>query len=174
MAAVGRRRLARVLVAAAGVLGVVGSMAGPASAAQTCTGASDSNLCLSVDGVGGGRFRVHVGIDVPMSLAEAQEYIDDPGDPFVVTIVADDGIGSSCPLFCGTVIPVLFRVPLTGLGASGSGLGGDFDITVPGTALNEDPPGQEDEIRAFAELWDRDTNTLVRRFVSNQISGNWP
>lgn len=169
-----RRRLLRVLVAVVGVLGIVGSTAGPASAAQTCTGHSDSNLCLAIDGIGGGLFHVHVGIDVHMSLAEAQEYVDDPGDPFVVTIVADDGI-VSCPIFCGTVIPVLFQVPLTALGASSeAGLSGDFDITVPGSALNEDPPGQEDEIRAFVELWDRDTNQMVRRYMSNQISGNWP
>src|SRR5882724_11275993 len=169
-----RRRLLRVLIAAVGVLGVVGSTAGPASAAQTCTGASDSNLCLAVDGLGGGLFRVHVGIDVHMSLADAQEYIDDPGDPFVVTIVADDGI-VSCPIFCGTVIPTLFQVPLTALGASsGSGLSGDFDIIVAGSSLDEDPPGQEDEIRAFVELWDRDTNRLIHRFMSNQLSGNWP
>ena len=166
------RRLVQVLIAAVGVLGVVGSTAGPASAAQTCNSTGGSVVCLAVDGVGGGQFKVHVGIEVQMSRAEAQEYIDDPGDPFVVTIVADDGI-VSCPVFCGTVVPVLFRVPLTQLGAGDSSLGADFDITVPASALNEDPPGQEDEIRAFVELWDRDTNTLVRRFMSNQISGNW-
>jgi hypothetical protein len=171
-----RRRLVRllgVLIAVVGVVGVVGLTAGPAAAAQTCTGRSDSNLCLAVDALGGGLFRVHVGIDVHMSFAQAQEYIDDPGDPFVVTIVGDDGI-VSCPIFCGTVIPVLFQVPLTALGASDeSGLSADFDVTVPGSALNEDPPGQEDEIRTFVELWDRDTNRLITRFMSNQLSGNW-
>jgi hypothetical protein len=169
-----RRRLSRVLIAVVGVLGIVGSTAGPAAAEQTCTGHSDSNLCLAVDGLGGGLFRVHVGIDVHMSFADAQEYVDDPGDPFVVTVVQDDGIGG-CPIFCGTVIQVLFQVPLTALGASSqSGLGGDFDITVPASALDDDPPGEEDEIRAFVELWDRDTNRMIKRYMSNQLSGNWP
>jgi len=100
--------------------------------------------------------------------------VDQAGDPFVVRIVADDGI-DSCPIFCGTVIPTLLTLPMTGLGASSeSGLSGDFEATVPGSWLNEDPPGQEDEIRAFVELWDRDTNIRTATFMSNQLSGNWP
>ena len=169
-----RRRLGMLAVALVGAVSAVGLGTGTASAASSCTINSERGVCLAVDGVGGGNFRVHVGVDVHMSLAEAQEYIDDPGDPFVVKIVADDGI-DSCPILCGTVIPTLFFVPMTGLSASAErGLSGSFDITVPGSALNDDPAGEEDEIRAFVELWDRDTNRLTKRYMSNQISGNWP
>lgn len=154
------------LVMSLAVVGGVGLTAVPASAAQTCTGRSDSNLCLAIDGLGNGVFRVHVGIDVHMSLAEAQEYIDDAGVPFRVTIFGDDGGGTD---------QALFDLPLTSLGASsGFGLSGDFDLNVTGNTLNEDPPGQEDEIRARVQLIDTDTNRVTATFVSNQLSGNWP
>jgi len=158
-----RRRLLQLLIAATAVVGAVGLMAGPASAAQTCTGAADSNLCLAINGLGGNTFAVHVGIDVHMSLEKAQEYIDDPGDPFIVWIRGDDS---------GSLAEFLFTVPRTALGASAeSGLSGDFDITVPGSLLNEDT-GQ-DEIRAQVFLIDTDTTHTDATFVSNRIVGNW-
>lgn len=154
------RGVLRLLIAATAFLGAVGLMTGPASAAQTCTGRPDSNLCLAINGVGNGNFAVHVGIDVHMSRDEAQEYIDDPGDPFTVWIRGDDG-------------EFLFTLPTTALGASEeSGLSGDFDRIVPGTALNED--SGQDEIVAFVILTDTDTNTVTRTFTSNPIIGNWP
>jgi hypothetical protein len=159
-----RRRLLQLLIAATAVVGAVSLTAGPASAAQTCTGHADSNLCLAVNGVGNGTFAVHVGIDVHMSLEEAQEYIDDPGDPFVVWIRGDDS---------GSLAEFLFTVPRTDLGASAeSGLSGDFDIVVPGSWLNED--NGTDEVRAQVFLIDTDTNTTTATFVSNRIVGNWP
>jgi hypothetical protein len=156
-----------------GIVSTVGLGTGTASAASSCAINSERSLCLAVDAVGGRNYLVHVGVNVHMPVEEAQEYVDDPGAPFFVTIVADDGI-VSCPIFCGTVIPTLFQVPMTDLSASSDGgLSGSFDVIVPGSALNEDPPGQEDEIRAFVEVWDRDTNRLVKRYLSNQLSGNW-
>jgi hypothetical protein len=168
-----KRWLRMLIVTLLGTVSAVGLGSGTASAAHSCAINAERGLCLEVNAVGDGNYTVHVGVDVHMPIAEAQEYIDDPGDPFVVTIVADDGI-DSCPIFCGTVVPNLFRVPVTHLSATSQrGLSGSFDITVPGSALNEDPAGQEDEIRAVVELWDRDTNRLIERYMSNQLSGNW-
>jgi hypothetical protein len=169
-----RRWLGMLTVALVGIGTAVGLVAGTASAAGTCTINRERSICLDVNGVGNGNFTVHVGVLVPMSAVDAQEYIDDPGNPIVVTIVADDGIVTSCPLVCGVVIPTLFQVPVTAMEASDEGLSAFFDVTVSGNALNEDPPGQEDEIRAIVELWDRDTNTKVNSWLSNQLSGNWP
>jgi hypothetical protein len=154
------------LIAGLAVVGIVGLTAMPASAAVKCGGTGNSDLCLQIDRLTNGAFRVHVGIDVHMSLADAQEYVDDVGVPFRVTIFGDDGGGTDQPLF---------DVPLTDLGASsGFGLSADFDISVPSSFLNEDPPGQEDEIRARVQLIDTDTNRITATYVSGQISGNWP
>lgn len=170
-----KRGLRMLLVAAVGVTSAIALTAGTASAAHTCSNNSERHICLAVDGVGGGNFAVHVDIDLLMSAADAQEFIDDPGDPFVVTIVADDGIDTSCPIVCGTVVPTLFHMPMSLLTASNEhGLSGNFDLTVPGSWLNEDPPGQEDEIRAYIQVWDRDTNRMIHSYYSNQLSGNWP
>ena len=160
-----RRRTGPILAAGLAFVGVVGLTAAPAYAAQTCRSTGNSVLCLAINGVGNGMFRVHVGIDVHMSVADAQEYIDDTGEPLRVLILGDDS---------GTD-QALFTVPRTNLVASsGFGLSGDFDRTVPGSMLNEDPPGQEDEIRARVQLVDTDTNRVTATYVSNQISGNWP
>jgi hypothetical protein len=157
-------RLLQVMIAAAAVFGAVGLTAAPASAEQTCTGRPDSNLCLAINGLGNGTFAVHVGIDVHMSLEEAQEYVDDAGDPLFASIRGDDS---------GNVSQFLFSMPLTDVGASSeSGLSADFDLVVPGSWLNED--NGTDEIRAFVSLIDTDTNTIRKTFLSNQIVGNWP
>ena len=159
-----RRWVTRTLAAGLAVVGIVGLTTAPASAAMTCTGRPDSNTCLWIDGIGNGLFRVHVGIDVHMSLAAAQEYIDDAGDPFSVVVFGDDGGGAD---------QALFIVPLIALGASTeSGLSGDFETVVPGSALNEDP-GQADEIRARVLLIDTDLNRVTGTYLSNQLSGNW-
>ncbi|PRY44787.1 hypothetical protein [Umezawaea tangerina] len=158
-----KHRLLQSLVALSMVVGAVGTTAGTASAAQTCTGATDANLCLWIDGVGNGNFRVHVGIDVHISRADAQEYIDDAGDPFTVWIRGNDNGPNE----------FLFSLPMTAIGASDeSGLSGDFELVVPATSLNED--SGTDEIVAVVTLTDTDTNTVTKNFVSNQLVGNWP
>jgi len=144
---------------------------------SSCTSNGERGLCLAIDGVGGGRFSVHVGVDVHMSVADAQEYIDDPGDPFDVIIVGDDGSGSDPHRVTpgDPFLPILFRIPMTYASAgSPRGLSASFDAIVPGRALDEDPAGQEDEIRAYLQLWDRDTNRITNVFLTNQLSGRWP
>jgi hypothetical protein len=157
-----KRRLLQTVIAAAAVFGAVLVTAGPAAAIQTCTGRPEANLCFAIDGRPDGRFNVHVGIDVHMPLAEAQEYVDDAGNPLSAFVRGDDNAS-----------PFLFTVPITALGASAeSGLSADFDITVPGSFLNED--NGTDEVRAVVTLVDTDTNTVRGTFLSNIIVGNWP
>jgi hypothetical protein len=159
-----RRRLVRAILAAVAVVGAVAATAGPASAAQTCTGHTDSNLCFAIDGLGNNMFHVHVGIDVHMPLDQAQEYIDDTGDPFVVWI---DGVDD------GRLSETKFSVPITDLGASSeSGLSADFDRDVPGSWLNEDNPGG-DELKAEVLLIDRDLQRTDNTYVSNELDGNF-
>jgi hypothetical protein len=159
-----KRRLLQTVIAAAAVFGAVVVTAGPAAAVQTCTGRPEANLCFAIEGRPDGRFDVHVGIDVHMPLAEAQEYVDDAGNPLSASIRGDDS---------GNLSQFLFNVPLSVLGASAeSGLSADFNITVPGSFLNED--NGTDEVRAVVTLVDTDTNTVRGTFVSNVIIGNWP
>ena len=166
-----KRRLLLLSVAATAAVGAGALTAGPASAAQTCRSGTqsgfDSVLCLSIDGRTDGRYNVHVGIDVHMPLARAQEYVDDPFDPFTVWIRGDDS---------GTLKEVLVNVPLTVpslVATSESGLSADFDKVVTGSQLDEDH-GDTDEIKARVVLTDTDTNHQDGEFVSNRIVGNWP
>ncbi|MEU4164793.1 hypothetical protein [Actinoplanes sp. NPDC026670] len=146
-------------------LGVVlGPMATPAQAASICNQQNQTPkayMCLWINGVGNNRYVVHVGIDVHgLTLAQAQEYIDDPGDPFVVAAITRND-------------RVLFTIPLVGLGASAeSGLSGDFEIEVPGSALNENTQGA-DSVRARVWLIDRDTNQVIQIYKSEPIAGVW-
>jgi len=151
------------------VCGAVALTAVPASAAQTCTGKTDSNLCFSINQRADGLFDVHVGIDVHMPLDEAQEYVDDVGEPpFTVWIRGDDGKPDRN----------LFSVPLTDgtlVATSGFGLSAEFDTVVEGRDLDEDPGGT-DEVRAHVTLTDTDTGIDAEGspFISNRLTGNWP
>ncbi|GIE76340.1 hypothetical protein Aph02nite_22900 [Actinoplanes philippinensis] len=156
-----KRGLAWATAVVASLAVTLGPMAAPAQAARTCTGQTDSNLCLWIDLQSNGVYRIHVGIDVRyLSLADAQEYIDDPGDPFRAYIIGRNGSAR-------------FIVPVVGLGASAeSGLSGDFETYVSASALNENPNGQ-DELRAQVLLIDTDTNTVTKTFTSGKLFGNW-
>jgi hypothetical protein len=158
-------RLVQVLIAVLAVAGATLVTAGPASAAMQCDyQVGLYNVCLSVDGVGDGKYHVHVGIDVHMSLADAQEYLDDDGDPFLAIIRGDDG---------GGLAEVLSYPTLRGLGASDeSGLSADFDATIPGSVLDEDH-GDGDEIRAQVRLTDTDTNVVTGEWITAVMVGNW-
>jgi len=165
-----KRRLLQLPIAATAVLGAVALTAAPASAAQTCTGNPDSNLCFSINQRADGNFDVHVGIDVHMPLDKAQEYVDDEGDPFTVWIRGDDG----------TPDRNLFSVPITPgtlVATPGFGLSAEFDTVVEGRDLDEDP-GDTDEIFAQVQLIDTDTNEEDKEegspFISNRLTGNWP
>jgi hypothetical protein len=159
-------RLVQVLIAVLAVGGAMLATAGPASAAMRCDYQEGLyNVCLTVNGVGNGMYNVHVGIDVHMSLADAQEYVDDEGDPLLAMVRGDDG---------GRLAEILSYPTLRGLGASGeSGLSADFDATIPGSVLDEDH-GDGDEIHAQVRLTDTDTNVVTGEWVTGVMVGNWP
>jgi hypothetical protein len=164
-----KRRLLRMLIVVTAVLGAVGLTAGPASAAQNCKTVNNAFVCLAINRLDNGLFAVLVGIEVHMSVAEAQEYVDDPDDPFTVEIRGDDGNENSPQL-----AEHLFTLPITGLGASDEfGLSADFERQdVQANWLNED--NGQDEIRALVTLIDTDTNTVTATYISGRIVGNWP
>ncbi|MFD1364971.1 hypothetical protein [Actinoplanes sichuanensis] len=156
-----KRRLAWVMAVVVSLSVALGVMAAPAQAARICSGAPAINLCLWIDRLDSGFYRVHVGIDVHMSLDVAQEYVDDAGNPFAVVTIGNSGSAR-------------FVVPLVAVGASAeSGLSGDFETVVSGSALNENPAGQ-DRIRARVQLIDTDTNRITGTYTSGVIVGNWP
>ena len=164
-----KRRLLQVLITVTAVLGAVGLTAGPASAEHACGAVNNADVCLWINRLDNGLFAIDVGIDVHMSVEEAQEYVGDPGDPFTVEIRGDDGNENSPQL-----AEHLFTVPLVAVGASvEAGLSADFHREdVPGGWLNED--NGQDEIRALVTLTDTDTNTVTATFISKRIVGNWP
>jgi hypothetical protein len=164
-----KRRLLQLPIAATAILGTVALTAAPASATQTCTGKPDSNLCFSINQRADGNFDVHVGIDVHMPLDEAQEYVNNVGEPpFTVWIHAYDGKPGR----------KLFSVPMTEgtLDATPDfGLSAEFDRIVDGRDLDANPRGT-DVVLADVTLTDTDTNTKDPRgpFISNRLTGNWP
>ena len=164
-----KRRLLQLPIAATAVLGAVALTAVLASAAETCTGEADSNLCLRINQRTDGNFDVHVGIDVHMPLHKAQEYVGNVGEPFTVWIRGEDG----------DVDQNLFSVPMTPgtlVATPESGLSAEFDTVVEGRDLDEDRGGR-DEIFAQVQLFDTDTGEEAKDegspFISNVIVGNW-
>jgi len=145
-----RSILRRILIVGAATVSMVGVVAGPASASQTCSGLVASNVCLGIWPLGNGNYAVHVGIDDRVSRSDAQAIIDQPGDPFYVVVVDDSG-------------NPLFIVPETDIGASAeSGLSADFDtVVVPGQLGGR-------TVRARVRLDDRRAGT--RFFTSPRLS----
>ena len=102
------RRLVSGACALALATGVLGLMADPASAEMRCTGRPESNVCLSIDtNSNQSTYFIHVGIDVHMSLQEAQAYVAQ-GRPFTVKMMGADTFDDD----------FLFNVPMSALGAS--------------------------------------------------------
>lgn len=126
--------------------------AAPALAEQRCKGDSNtgSNWCLDTFTEPGDVpdfHNVHVGIDVHMSLQDAQSIIDAPGNPFVARIVGSDPLADNN----------LFSVPLTDIRATAEfGLSADFAKTRPDGVsrieLNEDSSIFDDRDEVFARI----------------------
>ncbi|MCK2215216.1 hypothetical protein MF672_015680 [Actinomadura sp. ATCC 31491] len=155
----------RALGVLAAFAAVVTLMAGPASAEvyQECTGATKSNVCLTITDLGSGVVRVDIGIDYHISLEDARAILAPPGDPFMAKMFGDD------PSFDN----FLFWVDLdpAQLGASAeNGLSAGFSRTVPRSWLNEDWEGR-DEVYGQVVLEDPRTGT-IQRFNSPVISLN--
>jgi hypothetical protein len=140
-----RRRLLGGLAAAALTTGALGLMAGPASAEQKCTGRPDSNVCLAITtNSNQSTYFIHVGIDVHMSRASAQQYIDaSGGNPFNARMWGSDTFSDDD----------LFPVFLTDIGASDeSGLSADFDVAVAQFSMDEDDDLFDDVDEVYASI----------------------
>jgi hypothetical protein len=136
-------------VITAAVVGMIGLVATPAFASQTCTGQTRSNVCLAIWQLDNGNYLVHVGIDYHISQSDAQAIIDQPGDPFFTVAMS----GSTS----------LFFIPETDIGASAeSGLSADFDVTVL--------PAQLGGRTVFARLWLTDNRVGTQTFNSPSLS----
>jgi len=147
------KRFGAMMLAALGILAMT---TGVAQAKQTCRSGSLHVICFSIDKVGSDAYAVHVGIDIRMSQGDAQLIIDQPGDPVDAWAMGDDWFDNA-----------EFRIPLTWVAAGPDGLGAEFDITVPGVALDEDPDGG-DELYARVRLFDQRTST--RTFTSGVLT----
>jgi hypothetical protein len=158
-----RRRAGAGLGTLALAAAAMSAMASPASADMTCTAHPDSNVCLSIEPIDGGKYHVHVGIDVHMSQQAAQVYVDQGFPPFQVVVFGSDYYGAD----------QLFYLDQTDIGTSAeTGLGADFDLDVPRDWLNEDdfwPFDTEDEIYARIALT-RDVPRDTFFYYSNEIS----
>lgn len=160
----GKRHFARVLAFVASVVVALGLMAVPAQALQKCSGAPAINLCVWIDREASGLYRVHVGIDVHMTQAQAKILIDLPGDPFRAEIWKSD----PSPLNEGVVFS---PIPMLSVSASDlSGLSADFEVLVDRAVLNEDkgpwPLDEEDDI--FIKVFLLPTGQEFRSAMYNQ------
>jgi hypothetical protein len=141
------RRATAATAMVSGFVGAVVMMASPASAEMRCTGRPESNVCLSIEPTPDGRdYYVHVGIDIHMSLAEAQRYVGQ-GSPLTAKIMGSDTFSDDFRFF----------MRVTDLGASAdSGLSADFDYVASQSQMNEDDSifDDVDEIYATIDLYD--------------------
>ena len=148
-----KRRLGGGLTAlalTAGTIGALAATAGPAAADQQCTGRPEVNVCIDIFPVFDGRsYRVHVGIDVHMSQAAAQAYVNQ-GRPFTVTMMGSDPADDD----------TLFNVPMSVIVADAeSGLAADFDVAVAQFSLDEDDSIFDDVDEVYARIVLRDART---------------
>ena len=159
-----RRGALRAVLAVTGAVAVaVGLMAAPAAAQQSCTGAADANVCLSIERLDDGNYAVHIGIDVRMSQQDAQAIIDQPGDPFTTWMMGSDWFDDS-----------LLSLPMTGLGAWEGGLGADFDRVATSAELDEDSDWWDDDDEVFARIWLYDRRSgSTREFRSDTFHGTF-
>jgi hypothetical protein len=153
----GRRVAAVVAVAFA----TVALTATTASAQSACRSQVGSVNCFSIDPVGNGDYKVHLGIDVDMSRADAQTFIDHPGEEFSAKLYGDDPVWDNA----------LKNVPVTWSAAWDGGLSAEFDVVLDRRVLDEDSDGR-DELYSLIRLWDPRTNT-TRTFTTNVLTGSY-
>ncbi|MFG1603470.1 hypothetical protein [Actinoplanes sp. NPDC049265] len=142
--------LAKVLAVGGAAAVTLGVMASPAHADMKCTGATGSNVCLTIDHLPDGRYHVRIGIDAHMSRAQAQQYIDHNATPFRAEIVASDI--STWPFEGEHSVYTLNQQGQAGA-SDEWGLSANFEATVDRAVLNEDqPPFEDDEDDIYAQL----------------------
>jgi hypothetical protein len=155
----GRSR--RVAAVAAIALGTVALTATTAAAQGACRSEPGSVNCFSIDYVGNGDYKVHVGIDVDMSRADAQTFIDHPGEEFSAKLYGDDPLWDNA----------LKNLPVTWSAAWDGGLSAEFDVVVDRRVLDEDSDGR-DELFSRIRLWDPRTNT-TRTFTTKVLTASY-
>ena len=162
-----KRLFLRATIGLTAVASAVGLMAAPALAAPNrCTSPDNVVRCLYIERNPNGTYYVEIGIDVPMSVQDAQAIIDQPGDPFLVTMVGSDPLADNN----------LFTVPPYALDATAAdGLRGRFSRDqIPRSWLNEDNSifDQTDEVFArivLTDLRNNSTRTFNTVIVSQQF-----
>jgi len=160
----------RRVVLAMGLVVVAGvATAGAASAGrlheQTCVGqAGRYTICLYItddpQSPYSHSYKIHVGIDVNMSRADAQNIIDGGG-----TITAR--MYGSDSFFDDNLI----GVTRSWVSAWDGGLSAEFDRSVNGSVLDEDPEG-EDEVFARVSLY-VPVSGNTRTFRSDEVSASF-
>lgn len=160
------RGLARMVGAMALVVTTALATAGAASASgrlneQICHyEAGRYNICLYItddpQSPFSHFFMVHVGIDVTMSQADAQNIIDGGGG-ITARMYGSDSIFDDN----------LQGVTRTSMSAWEGGLSANFDRSICGGVLDEDPEG-EDEVYALASLYDPRSGR-TRTFRSEEV-----
>jgi hypothetical protein len=133
----------------------------PATAAglgeQSCTPlAGPGNLCILASRGAADQVLVHIGIDLAMSQATAQQIIDLPGEEFTVVL-----FGADTPP--GNPDDTLAVVPMSWDSAWSGGLSAEFDVFVDRSVLDED--SGQDEVYAVVVL----RGTTTRTFLTDQI-----
>ncbi len=155
----------RVLPAVAGLAvttGAVAFVANPASAAgPACNYSSDFNACLWITETSPGSdvYDVHIGIDVGMSQAQAQDLLA-RGGGFYAKAMGDDPVYDNFLFY-------LDRVYQT---ATPQGLSAEFHKTVSGAKLDEDWEGG-DEVYGTVGLTNPGWGT--RFFNTGEIRGDF-
>jgi hypothetical protein len=159
-----RRRVAPAVAAMAVAGGAVATMATPASAYwdQVCTSGPGYVNCISINPGGTKHFKVHLGIDIYMSRADAQAIIDAYGEEFSAKVIADDPVYDNA----------LFNMPVTWSAAWDGGLSAEFDLDVWSSQLNEDNgyfEGYLDEVFANIKLYDPRTGVTRTYRTANDV-----
>jgi hypothetical protein len=159
------RRVRRTVLAMA--LAVVATIATAGAAAagrlhqQTCTGERGRwTVCLYItddpQSPYSHHYKVHVGIDVNMSQGDAQDIIDGGGAPYARLYGAD-------PFFDDNLQGVTRSAVWTWEG----GLSAEFDRSISGGVLDEDPEGG-DEVFALVSMYVPDSGN-TRTFRSDTV-----
>jgi hypothetical protein len=115
-----RRRILGIAAVAASVLALASAPAN-AQSAEACIGTAASTVCLALTQIDADHYEVHIGLDVVMSIQDAQKIIDAPGDPLSAEMLQSR--------------ESLFVVPLTDVEASEPGLVAGFDVDVTRSQL---------------------------------------
>jgi hypothetical protein len=158
----------RLAVATAVASTALGLLASPASAASVhkCSLSSTVDTCIEITRQSSGDYLVHVGIEVHIGFQEGQTIIDQPGEPFTLSMWGADPLSDD---------ELAFGLFQTDIGADEpNGLGASFDGLASHDQLNEDDSFFDDTDEIFAHIDLRDQRTsVIRHFQTPEVSGKF-